>query len=408
VRIAVLEPLEPRRLLAGITIITHGYADNTRGWVSVMADGIAQRAGGLGAVSIYTLRVGINLQHKLGIVGFTPDANSPLFGQASSGETIIKLDWSTVNDGPGPTQPIGDVVASYLMQPHANIPALVEEPLHFIGHSRGASLNTEIVKDLGEHGIWVDQFISLDPHPIRAVNDEPMTTWSNIEFADDYWRSSPTDPINGQPVTGAFLQSLNASVEAHITDGDPHTDVHAWYYGTINLTATSDETVPIPIPSSWYGDTAAIPPRDKTGFYFSSIAGGQRPASGISTAFGGTASRVDPGKAGAQWANVTDVAVAGPAKVPAGHSLDIAFTQSDRGDASKAVIFLDLDENPFNHNTVQVFAHRNLAETANPTRTAMKFPSTGVEPGEYYVGVQITAASGLTRYDYAPQSVTIT
>jgi hypothetical protein len=188
--------------------------------------------------------------------------------------------------------------------------------------------------------------------------------------------------------------------------GDPHTDVHAWYYGTINLTGTYDGTEVIP--SSWYGDTAALPPRDKTGFYFTSIVGGKRPASGIGTDFGGTGSRIDPGQTGVQWANVTDVAIAGPAKVSAGQSLDIHFTQADRGSISKAVIFLDPDKDPFNHNTVQVFAHRNLASTANPTRTAMKFNTTGVTPGKYYVGVQITAANGLTRYDYAPQPITIT
>ena len=33
---------------------------------------------------------------------------------------------------------------------------------------------------------------------------------------------------------------------------------------------------------------------------------------------------------------------------------------------------------------------------------------TGVKPGEYYGGVQITAANGWTRYDYAMQPVTIT
>lgn len=109
--VSMIESLESRRLLAGITIITHGLYDNTQGWVSVMADGIAQRAGGLGAVSIYTLSVGINSQNKLAILGFTPDTNSPAFGQASSGETIVKLDWSTVSFGPLSTKTIGDVVA---------------------------------------------------------------------------------------------------------------------------------------------------------------------------------------------------------------------------------------------------------------------------------------------------------
>jgi hypothetical protein len=120
--VTMLEPLEPRLLLAGITIITHGIYDNTQGWVSVMADGIARRAGGLGAVSIYTLSVGMNSQDQLAVLGFVPDAGSPLFGAATSGETVVKLDWSSVCAGPLSTKPIGDVIASYLLQPHGNIP----------------------------------------------------------------------------------------------------------------------------------------------------------------------------------------------------------------------------------------------------------------------------------------------
>jgi hypothetical protein len=220
-----------------------------------------------------------------------------------------------------------------------------------------------------------------------------MTTWSNVEFADDYWQSPAPKQNKHVAVNGAFEQSLDASVDVYV-EGDAHTDVHAWYYGTIDQSATSDGTVLIP--SSWYGETAALPARDKTGFYFTSIIGGTRAASGIGTDFGGSGSRVDPG------------AVAGPTTVQGGRSLDIHFTEADRGGDSKAVIFLDPDEDPLNHNTVQVFAHRNLGKTASPTRAAMKLDTSGVVPGEYYVGVQIIGADGLTRYDYAAQPVAIT
>ena len=100
--------------------------------------------------------------------------------------------------------------------------------------------------------------------------------------------------------------------------------------------------------------------------------------------------------------------MAGPAKVSAHHGLAIHFTESDRGSASKAVIFLDPDKNPFNHNTLSIFAHRNLAKTVNPTRDVMNLDTADMAPGEYNVGVQITASNELTRYDYAPQPVTIT
>jgi len=274
-----MESLESRRLLAGVTIITHGFEDDTTGWVSTMADAIANRAGGKSVVAIYTLNVGLDSNNNLAVLGLVHQAGTSTVTSASSGETIIKLNWSTVSDGTYSTVQVGDVVAAWLMATPsgsmAGLPALDELPIHLIGHSRGASLNTEIAGDLGEHNIWVDQFTSLDPHPVDggsnnplgvSFGDEPMITWSNIVFADDYWRTNGNgdsiDP-NGLPVAGAFTQSLAASVQADFVDS-AHSSVHAWYFGTIDLHASSD-SAGINIPGAWYDDSSALPPR-RNGF----------------------------------------------------------------------------------------------------------------------------------------------
>jgi hypothetical protein len=412
-----IESLETRRFLAGVTIITHGFEDNTTGWVSTMADAIANRAGGRSDVAIYTLEVGLDSNSNLAVLGLVHQHDTSTITTASSGETILKLDWSTVSDGTYSTVQVGDVVAAWLMATPAGLPSLDEMPIHLIGHSRGASLNTEIAKDLGEHDIWVDQFTSLDPHPVDGgsnnpfgadFGDEPMITWSNIVFADDYWRTNgngqSTDP-NGLPVTGAFVQSLAASVQANFS-GSAHDSVHAWYFGTIDTHATTD-SAGISIPSSWYGDSSALPPRDDTGFAYTLIGGGKRPASGLAIAHGGTAARIDPGERGTQWADVGDIALKSTS-VAAGQSVKIQFNQQDRQSDSRVTFYLDTDKNPYNGNNVRVLASGTFSEANVVTAAHLKAGTSGVHAGKYYVYAKITAADGLIRYEYAPQMLTIT
>jgi hypothetical protein len=297
------------------------------------------------------------------------------------------------------------------------LPSLDELPIHLIGHSRGASLNTEIAGDLGEHDIWVDQFTSLDPHPVNggsnnplgiSFGDEPMITWSNIEFADDYWRTNgngdSTDP-NGLPVAGAFNQSLQASVQADFV-GLAHDSVHAWYFGTIDLHASSD-SAGINIPSAWYGNSSALPARAATGFDFSLIAGGPRPASGLAISHGGTAARVDPKERGTQWADVGDIAL-GSDSVSPGQSVKIKFTQEDLQSASKVTFYLDTDKNPYDNNNVRTLARGTFSEASAVTADTLKAGTTGVLAGKYYVYARIVAADGLVRYAYAQQALTIT
>jgi len=53
-----LEPLEPRQLLAGVTMLIHGHQGSINGWVRAAAEAIAEHVpGGADQASQFTLKV---------------------------------------------------------------------------------------------------------------------------------------------------------------------------------------------------------------------------------------------------------------------------------------------------------------------------------------------------------------
>src|SRR5262245_31356979 len=91
-----IEPLEARALLAGITIITHGWNGNTSGWVSTMANAIASRAVGPGGNSSSVTQYTINAVAGSPVTIQTPVRESGAASWGTSGEAIIKFNWSTL------------------------------------------------------------------------------------------------------------------------------------------------------------------------------------------------------------------------------------------------------------------------------------------------------------------------
>ena len=90
--------MEPRRLLSGVTLITHGQGGHANdSELKFAADLIARRAGGA-AQYVMTVNDSGVLGAKVG--SFTLDSGSPSMSDVSSGETIIRLDWSDVKTAP--------------------------------------------------------------------------------------------------------------------------------------------------------------------------------------------------------------------------------------------------------------------------------------------------------------------
>ena len=397
-----IEPLEPRSMLAGVTLLAHGYQGSIRGWVEAAADAINQRLGGEG--SIYILRVAESSSGALAVDSFTRESG-PAADAGARAEYIIKLDWTDVDGGAFSTAEVGAVVSNYLLTYQDGQRALAELPMHLVGHSRGASLTTDIAQRLGKRGVWVDHVTNLDPHPVDGhedfldldFDDTPMHTWANVTFADNYWRTDGevnNFDFDGEPVAGAHEGDLNNSVQQDF-DGSAHMAVTAYYHGTIDLTATSN--INHAVKDGWY----ANPERDATGFAFARLGGTARPTDGLRAEFGGAAPREDPGRSGAQWPNIGDVQVLGSTTVIIGDKIPLRYKRQDHDGNLKVDLFLDRDQNPFNANNVRAISRVSYPADPAFTVTRVNGSTADIEPGRYWVQAKISDDGGRTSFAYS-------
>lgn len=392
----LFDTLEPRRLLSGVTIITHGQGGSAGGDVAATANLIAARAGG---ASQYVMKV-TKSNGALAVTSFTRDAGSPDPNTTANGEIIIKLDWSDVSSSS--TGDIAAAVAKYLLTQAPTGHKLVEQEIALAGPSRGASVMSVLAAALGKQDVWVDQLTFLDPVPI-PVYDPPMMVTQNVIFSDNYYRNDGqpfnSDP-DGNPVDGSHNSNLQIVQNNHSIDA--HSSVAAYYIATI------DPTAPIVAPAKkiWFED--GNPPRDQTGFYYSRIAGGVRPTNGISADHGGHARRVAVKHTGSQWSNVDDLVLrGGVTSVPAGQWLRVSMRHDDIDSTSIVSLYLDKDQNPYNGNTVT----RLDRITSKKTRTAgvtLSGSTVEASPGTYYLYAQSHDKGGHNRYSYLRTPITLT
>jgi hypothetical protein len=411
----MVETLEPRALLAGVTLIAHGYQGTINGGVDAMADDIADRAGGNSAVSQFILRVAKNGGGNLHVASFAPEGGQSDFRSNGAAEIIIRLDWSTVSGGEFSTGEVASVVADFMLSDpsSASLPRIAELPLHLIGFSRGASLVSALAGDLGRAGVWVDHLTFLDPHPVDGrddilnadFGDAPMRVFDNVAFADNYWRTdgnvNNTD-FDGEFVTGTLDGNLNNSVQSSFI-GSAHVSVLSYYDGTIDLDANTGGSGDPPIMSTWFN--GSNPPRDETGFRFTRLVtggGGGRPVEGHWDASGGSAPRIAiTNHTGALWPNVTDVRVLGGRQFEAGQTIKLRYIRQDLDGDSNVRFLLDRDQNPYNDNFVRTLRATNLADVDDPTANRSDGSTNGADAGTYWVCARITDSDGHTRYAYS-------
>lgn len=408
----LIEHLEGRTLFAGVTILTHGLNGNVTGWVEEAAKDIQDRAGGATRATIYTMTVKSSNVISLKVDSFGPDSGQLDYRNTTDAELIVKLDWSSVSNGFYSTSDVADKVSSYLRGTHDGVPPLVEMPIHLIGHSRGASLMSALSQNLGKAGIWVDQMTSLDPHPVDGkddylgldLGDAAMASYDNVYFADNYWRTdgnSQNLDFDGESIPGAHEGNLNNIVQKAYV-GSAHMAVTAYYDGTIDLNGSEGGDHPI-LPT-WYGSSSSKPARDATGYEFSRIVGGARPADGISTALGGTGTRKTAGQSGTQWANGFALANLGESTLVSGQTLRTRLLLQDRDSALTTSIYLDANQNPYDGATHLGSKLFNATELINGK---IDVSTASVSPGTYYILAKVSDESGTTRWTYSTTPVTI-
>ena len=260
-----------------------------------------------------------------------------------------------------PTSAIAAAVIPYLEQafPLVGLTApLADGPIQLIGHSRGASLVSALAYQLGKSGIWVDQVTTLDSVPVNT--DPPSSLGANVIFGDNYYQDSGDGLLtpNGATVAGAVnIGPLKLGGAYPVLDGGTHNDVFLFYQGTINTAANAGD-VTYTVPASYYPSNNLN--RNTTGFYYSRIGGGTRPAKGIGTAFGGTGTRVALMRSGTQWPNLAMVEPS-DTTIEQDQAFSVGYMYQDFDGSSNVQWYLDTDTNPFNNNSVALADPSTLA-----------------------------------------------
>jgi len=225
-------------------------------------------------------------------------------------DVVVIFDWAEESDRNthGFAEAAADALAASLVEIARQFPWFLSR-LHFVGHSRGAVVNSESVQrlfyfaanSLLPSGTTLDQNVhmtTLDPHPAghwqgayEAMNDDDVNSsnitydgrrigvvgWKSTPFKaayiDNYYETRGTTGVPGFVFRGLdFFPGVAASVniDGRLNNADPaHQLAHSWYYGTVNLTATTDEfnqasglTIQR---AQWYSP----PPGEQEGFHFS-------------------------------------------------------------------------------------------------------------------------------------------
>lgn len=260
----------------GTTVITHGL--NFPDLPDDLIDGIDDL---FGTDQNWTLSMAGAIVERLGrgcVVGIVGGSFESYYCLGEGGETVLVFDWLEESTRPseGYAEAAGDALAALLIKGYQE-GAWPLDQLHFIGHSRGAIVMSEAIQRLALYagdGIDIDNdihFTTLDAHPwddnivednvgdpLSAgdsdvnglLNSSGVACWWNVGYLENYWHAtSVTDDLKDldglDTITGCTEERQNQDLSA--LKEMTHGGVHAWYHGTIDLDAVTDNDVESPI-----------------------------------------------------------------------------------------------------------------------------------------------------------------
>ena len=304
---------------------------------------------------------------------------------------------------------------------------MLELPIHLIGHSRGASVNSEVAYQLGKNGIWVEQQTSLDAHPITSgdiygaigdCGDAAIESWNNVLFSDSYFRYIDGIQPIGFPVNGSYTVNLNGIVTG-AGAGSAHSKVHTYYHGTIPTNSPIGTSIDgLLVEGGWYGAVSMSSPlpRESTGFAYSRIANHtiDRPNEGLHPDLSGAGWRhpVQPAPVNSPWPNIALEELTKTSHgytVTAGDTVTFDLHYQDGDTQMDISLFKDDDTNPYNgHISSSPLAGplTNAANNISIGKSTITWNTSESDVGGYYI--QARATDGIhTRYDYLMTPVTV-
>ncbi len=314
-----LELLEDRRLLvAGVTVITHGAQvfGGLPDWTVAMGQAVLDRADGAATAR----NVGSLFQHNPTTGQWQAVGNAAWTNTNTLADHIVLIyDWASDSGrfADGWLEAAADNLFASLVAVNDYLPGGLHAQsffdaarsagggaglldFHFIGHSRGAVLNSLVAARFDHYfgELTIDHVTTLDAHPAAPMNDpgyvatspsqnSRVFTYDNVRFADNYFQNDNSyEPasfdFDGVVADGAFNFQIPTPVLENGGSGTEHSDVHSWYYGTItepfaaNYTGFSgaqrNHDGDVDFPEAWWG-ASGVPARGATGFAFTTIGG---------------------------------------------------------------------------------------------------------------------------------------
>ncbi|HEY8505134.1 MAG TPA: vWA domain-containing protein, partial [Gemmataceae bacterium] len=232
-----VESLEDRTTPATLYVITHGLqgTDSPPAWVFDLAEAIDARTGNRFSTD----------QINASVLRATdpPGSGVPPGGAAD----FLIFDWASLSRSAGTADDpeVAGALANFVRN---RLPASGFQDVHFIGHGRGALVNSAAAALLNNPAdnarIGRLQVTLLDPQALGADGQTggSLTLTPNVDWADAFFQTGAVIP-GGARVSVPSAAPLDITAQLQAWSGRSgtladHEEVHDWYHWTVDLADT--------------------------------------------------------------------------------------------------------------------------------------------------------------------------